>query len=70
MVGKATGKPAWTPEDFAALDEFMTRFNRELAESGELVETRGLDAPVHTRRVGGSIARRRSWSDRRYAGIR
>ncbi|GIH16817.1 YciI family protein [Rugosimonospora africana] len=56
MVGKATGKPAWTPEDFAALGEFMTKFNQELVESGELVETRGLDAPVHTRRVGGSAA--------------
>ena len=30
---------------------FMESFNQDLAESGELVETRGLDAPVHTRRV-------------------
>jgi hypothetical protein len=30
---------------------FMAAFNRELEESGELVETRGLVAPVHTRRV-------------------
>ena len=30
---------------------FMEAFNNELAESGELVETRGLAAPVHTRRV-------------------
>ena len=42
---------AWTREDFAALAEFMDRFNSELAESGELVETRGLAAPVHTRRI-------------------
>lgn len=46
------GDSAWTPEDFAKLAEFMTAFNRELEESGELVETRGLAAPVHTRRVG------------------
>jgi hypothetical protein len=30
---------------------FMESFNRELEESGELVETRGLVDPVHTRRV-------------------
>ena len=30
---------------------FMESFNKELAESGELVETRALAAPVHTRRV-------------------
>jgi hypothetical protein len=41
----------WTPEEFAALGAFMTEFNKELAESGELVETRGLAAPVHARRI-------------------
>lgn len=51
MAGRATGGRAWTAGDFAALGEFMTKFNHELAESGELVETRGLDAPVHTRRI-------------------
>ena len=35
---------------------FMETFNRELAESGELVETRALAAPVHTRRVGARTA--------------
>jgi len=30
---------------------FMEAFNKDLAESGELVDTRGLTAPVHTRRV-------------------
>jgi hypothetical protein len=30
----------------------MESFNKDLEESGELVETRGLTAPVHTRRVG------------------
>jgi hypothetical protein len=34
---------------------FMESFNKDLAESGELVETRGLAAPVHTRRVGGGL---------------
>jgi hypothetical protein len=52
MAGKPTDKPAWTAEDFAAMGEFMEAFNKELEESGELVETRGLTAPVHTRRVG------------------
>ncbi|RDI65206.1 YciI family protein [Nocardia pseudobrasiliensis] len=46
------GESPWTPADFAKLAEFMTAFNAELEESGELVETRALAAPVHTRRVG------------------
>ena len=56
MGGVATDKPAWTPEDFAAMGAFMTAFNASLEESGELVETRGLAAPVHTRRVSGRAA--------------
>ena len=32
------------------MGSFMEAFNRDLDTSGELVETRGLDAPVHTRR--------------------
>ena len=47
----APGQPAWSGEDFAAMGAFMESFNSELAESGELVETRGLAAPVLTRRV-------------------
>ena len=47
----APGAPAWTAEEFAALGTFMDSFNKELAESGELVETRGLTAPVHARRI-------------------
>jgi len=54
MAGKDTGKPAWSAEDFAAMGEFMQKFNNDLEESGELVETRGLTAPVHTRRVEGT----------------
>ncbi|MGH7752387.1 MAG: YciI family protein [Gemmatimonadales bacterium] len=52
MAGKDTGRSAWSAEEFAAMGEFMEKFNNDLIESGELVETRGLAAPVHTRRVG------------------
>ena len=51
MVGQPSGRPAWTQEDWAALGSFMQAFSQELLDSGELVETRGLSAPVHTRRV-------------------
>jgi hypothetical protein len=51
MVGQPSGRPAWTPEDYAALGAFMQGFNQELLDSGELVETRGLSTPVHSRRV-------------------
>ncbi|WP_188192686.1 YciI family protein [Nonomuraea sp. SYSU D8015] len=52
VAGKDTGGPAWSPEVLAALKQFMMSVNKELEESGELVETRGLAAPVHTRRLG------------------
>ena len=52
MAGQpAAGRPAWSGADFAALGAFMESFAAELAESGELVETRGLANPVHTRRI-------------------
>jgi hypothetical protein len=52
LVGKpAAGQLGWTPADFAAMGSFMEQYNRELAESGELVDTRGLTAPVHARRI-------------------
>ncbi len=51
MTGQSSGQPAWTQDDYAALGAFMRAFNQELLDSGELVETRGLSAPVHTRRV-------------------
>jgi hypothetical protein len=57
MAGKDTGKPAWTAEDFAAMGAFMEKFNADLAESGELVETRALAAPVLTRRLGSKDGR-------------
>ena len=45
------------------MDAFMESFNKELVESGELVDARGLTAPVHTRRV--QLAGRRPGGDRR-----
>ena len=51
MSGRPGAEPAWSPADFAALGTFMESFNRELAESGELVETRALAAPVNARRL-------------------
>jgi hypothetical protein len=52
MAGRATDESAWSPEDFAAMAAFMEAFNTQLAEAGELVETRALAAPVHARRLG------------------
>jgi hypothetical protein len=52
MAGKAAdGSPAWSGQDFAALGAFMESFTKDLASSGELVDTRGLTAPVHARRI-------------------
>jgi hypothetical protein len=50
MAGKS-GEAVWTPEAFEAMGAFMAEFNRQLEESGELVETRALVDPLHTRRV-------------------
>jgi hypothetical protein len=51
MAGKPVPEPVWSADDFAAMGEFMEAFNKDLTDSGELVETRGLAAPVHTRRL-------------------
>ncbi len=52
LAGKAVpGRSAWSPQDAAAMGAFMESFGKDLAESGELVETFGLGAPVHTRRL-------------------
>jgi hypothetical protein len=52
LTGKpGPGQPAWSPADFAAMGAFMESFNKDLAESGELIDTRGLTAPVHARRL-------------------
>jgi hypothetical protein len=46
-----SGTGVWKPEHFAALGEFMSDFNQRLVDSGELVDTRGLSAPAHARRI-------------------
>ena len=52
MTGRPSSEqPGWTPDDFAALGAFMESFNKDLAKSGELVDTRGLTAPAHARRI-------------------
>ena len=51
MTGKSTERPALSPEDFAPMGAFMQAFNEDLEKSGELVETRGLTAPAHARRI-------------------
>lgn len=52
LAGKpAPGQAAWSPADFAAMGAFMESFTKELAESEELVDTRGLTDPVHARRI-------------------
>ena len=52
LTGKQVqGKPTWGAADFAAMGTFMTEFTKGLAESGDLVETRGLTAPVHAWRI-------------------
>ena len=57
MTGRPSSSgPGWTPDDFAALGAFMESFNHDLAESGELVDTRGLTAPAD---AGGREGRRR-----------
>jgi hypothetical protein len=51
MAGEENGGPAWSGEELAAMGAFMASFTEELEGTGELVETRGLAAPVHTRRL-------------------
>jgi hypothetical protein len=53
MAGKPTDEPAWSMEDVAAMHAFMESWNKELIESGEFVDAKGLSAPVHTRRIQG-----------------
>ena len=51
-LGGAPGDgPVWSPEDVAAMGAFMQAFNEDLERSGELVDTRGLTAPAHARRI-------------------
>jgi hypothetical protein len=51
MAGKPGDNPAWSADDFAAMTAFMDALNKDLADSGELVETRALTAPARTRRL-------------------
>ena len=51
LAGKATDKPAMSPEEIAAMHAYMESIHKDLTESGELVDARGLTAPVHARRV-------------------
>ncbi len=51
LAGKPGGQPAMTPEQVAAMHEHMGALHQKLEESGELVDARGLSAPVHARRV-------------------
>jgi hypothetical protein len=51
MAGKPGSRSAWSPEDFAAMGAFNGVLTKDLIQSGELVDTRGLSAPVHSRRV-------------------
>jgi hypothetical protein len=51
LAGKTGAGPAWSAEDFAAMGTFMEAFSRDLVASGELVDTQGLTAPVHARRI-------------------
>ncbi|MFB9924094.1 YciI family protein [Amycolatopsis halotolerans] len=45
------GKGGATPAELAAIDEFLAGYTGALAESGELIETQGLTAPVLARRL-------------------
>jgi len=56
MAGKPGEQPTWSAQDFAAIGTFMTALNQDLEQSGELVDTRALAAPVHTRRLTGPNA--------------
>jgi hypothetical protein len=51
LTGKPTDKPEMSAEDVAAMHAYMRSFHEKLVESGELVDARGLSAPVHARRV-------------------
>ncbi len=42
---------SWSPQDAAALHQFMAKWNNDLVESGEFVDAHGLTPPVHARRV-------------------
>ncbi|NRQ30536.1 hypothetical protein HII36_01575 [Nonomuraea sp. NN258] len=45
------GKTPWSAEDVAAMHAGMQKWNQGLVESGEFVDTQGLSAPAHTKRL-------------------
>lgn len=51
MAGRPGDKPPMSAEDVAAMHEYMGTYHQALVDSGELVDARGLSAPVHARRV-------------------
>lgn len=51
MAGRPGAEPAVSAEQMAAMHAHMESFHQALAESGELVDSQGLTAPVHARRV-------------------
>jgi hypothetical protein len=51
VTGKDGDRPAWAAGDVAALHAFMSEWTKDLVESGEFVDARGLAQPVHTRRI-------------------
>jgi hypothetical protein len=51
LAGKPTDKPAMTPDEVAEMHAYMESLHKDLEKSGELVDARGLTAPVHARRV-------------------
>ncbi|WP_330337859.1 YciI family protein [Streptomyces sp. NBC_00557] len=52
MAGRPTAHaPSWTQVQLKAMYLYMNAINDELAESGELVEARGLAEPARTRLV-------------------
>ena len=48
---KTEGVPAWTPQEIQKNIEFLQRFNQELSDAGELVETIPLVGPDQARGV-------------------
>jgi hypothetical protein len=57
-----TGQAGCSPAEFAAMGAFMEWFGKDLAESGELVDSRGLTAGARPR---DPPAGRRACGDRR-----
>lgn len=52
MRGESSpGAPAWSEDELAAMVRYMTALNKDLADSGELVEGQGLADPSRSRKV-------------------